>query len=62
MVMEKPFLENIHTRSGMHATGYSSAAVLTFLSLYAPHSGQAVWGSLGSWHSGQVVTVGAWVL
>jgi hypothetical protein len=40
--MEKPFLENIYAHSSMHVTGYSSAAILTFLSLYAPHSGQAV--------------------
>jgi len=33
--------------------------VITWRRLYVPHVGQAVWGSLGSRHCGQVTSCGA---
>jgi hypothetical protein len=32
---------------------------MTWRRRYVPHVGQATWGSLGSWHCGQLTSVGA---
>src|ERR1700691_5818835 len=34
---------------------------MTWRRRYVPHVGQATWGSLGSWHCGQLTSVGALV-
>src|ERR1700753_4461768 len=34
---------------------------MTWRRRYVPHVGQATWGSLGSWHCGQLTNVGALV-
>src|SRR6201996_1732444 len=37
------------------------AGLITWRRRYVPHVGQATWGSLGSWHCGQLTSVGALV-